>query len=160
MPAGPPAPPPEFQDYATLQKKYPALFPPGGAPRYADPNLMLMGQKKSKLPGQSFVIALGGIGATSLLSVILVMLFVEPSGSMIFDDEVCCLSMFFLWVAGLVLSLFGIIFSSISVYNIKAGKYQFHNKAKPAFILSLISGSLFILFHLGILLFIIFIINI
>jgi Na+-driven multidrug efflux pump len=153
----PPPPPPNYQDYALLQRKYPAMFPPGGAPRYADPNLMLMGQKKSTLPSQSFGVGLAGVGANALLIVIVVMLFADPTGSLIVGDEVCCLSLFVLWVAALALSFFGILFSSISLYGVKSGKYQFHNKAKPGFILSLISGSMFILFHLGIFLFILLI---
>ena len=148
----PPLPAPNLEDYAKLQKKYPALFPPGGAPRYADPNLMLVGQKKSSLPGQSFVIGLIGVGANSLLIAMLIMLIIDPSGG-IFIDDMCCLFQFFIWVIAFATSLFGIIFGSISLYNVKAGKYQFHNKAKPAFILSLISGSLFALFHLGTFLF-------
>lgn len=135
--------------YAEMRRKYPAMFPPGQAMpmHYQQPQTMMMGPKRSSLPGLSFGIGITAILANILLFMDFVGLYMAVEGSMSEYGEMCCLSIVIIWIAALAFSFLAILLSSIAFYKVKSGTYEPHKRAKPAFIISLVACITFVVFH-------------
>jgi len=145
----PAVPPMDPYAYAEMRKKYPAMFPPGQAMpmHYQTPQTMMMGPKRSGLPGGAFVLSIIAIMGNILLFVNLFGLYVVMEGNVYGWDEMCCLSSVLTWIVTLLFSFLAILLSSIAFYKVKKHVYEPHKRAKPAFIISLVAGITFVVFH-------------
>jgi hypothetical protein len=144
----PPMPPPDAKSYEEMRKKYPAMFPPTNIPRTPSAEAVVMGQKKSKLPKQSFILSIFAVAVTILLLADFLMVFLTIVGGGFLADDFCCLGTFILWICSLWVTFFAILFCSISFYRVKTGKYEFYPRAKIAFIMALVSGISWVLMNI------------
>ena len=96
----------------------------------------------------AFVFGCLAATAAGMLVVDYVMMLMEIFNRTTGEGEMCCMSMVFLWIATLMLGFLGILFNSVSFYRVKTGYYAPEKRAMWGFVLSLVSGSVFVLLHI------------